>query len=302
MPVSVCRLCPRACGADRPSSRAEGGRYGVCGEARLPVVARAAVQRYEEPSNSGTRGSGTVFFSGCPLRCVYCQNRPISFGHAGRELTVPQLRRVMERLAAQGVHNLNLVTPTHFVPAIAEALAAPLPVPVVYNTGGYDTPETLRLLEGKVQVYLPDLKYALPEPAARYSAAPDYPQAAQAALLEMYRQTGPYRLDGEGMMVSGVLIRHLILPGGLENTRRVIDFVADAFPRGAVRFSLMSQYTPVDVPDGYPELRRRITRREYTRAVEYMLSRGIEDGYVQERSSAASEYIPAFDLTGVEDI
>lgn len=294
-----CRLCPRECAVLRPLSRTQSGAYGVCGEARLPVVARAAIHRFEEPCISGTRGSGTVFFCGCPLRCVYCQNRTISLSRAGREVTVEQLRAIFRRLTAQGVHNLNLVTPTHFTEAIIEALEEKPPVPVVYNTSGYERVETLARLEGKVQVYLPDMKYALVEPAERYSAAPDYPQVAMAAIREAFRQTGPYRLNEEGIMEKGVLIRHLILPNQLENTRRVIDFVADTFPKGSVKFSLMSQYTPVDVPASYAELSRRITRREYTRAYEYMLERGIEDGYVQERSSAEETYIPDFDLTGV---
>lgn len=277
-----------------------GERLGVCGMGRNPVVARAALHFWEEPCISGTRGSGTVFFSGCPLRCVFCQNRTISRDGFGKELRPDELRRVFDRLIESGAHNINLVTPTHFVDGILEAIGAGLPVPVVYNTGGYDAVETLRRLEGKVSVYLPDMKYALAEPARRYSGAADYPQAAADAIREMVRQTGPYRLDADGMLTRGVLIRHLMLPGGLDNTRRVIDFVADNFPKGSVLFSLMSQYTPIDLPDGYPELARRITSREYTRAQEYMLARGIEDGFVQARSAATDEYVPDFDLTGLD--
>ncbi|MBR3289512.1 MAG: radical SAM protein [Clostridia bacterium] len=300
-----CTLCPRRCGVNRPASRraiGAGERVGVCGMGRNPVVARAALHRWEEPCISGTRGSGTVFFSGCPLRCVFCQNRAISRDGFGKELTPAALRRVFDRLIEAGAHNINLVTPTHFVDGILEAIGEGLSVPVVYNTGGYESLETLRRFEGAVSVYLPDMKYALAEPARRYSGAADYPEVAAAAIREMFRQTGPFQLDADGMLVRGVLIRHLMLPGQLENTRRVIDFVADTFPKGSVLFSLMSQYTPVDLPDGYPELARRLTTREYTRAQEYMTERGVEDGFVQERSSSAERFIPEFDLTGLEGI
>ena len=296
----ACTLCPRRCGVIRPTDKT-GGRLGVCGMGQTPVVARAALHFWEEPCISGTRGSGTVFFSGCPLRCVFCQNRAISRDGFGKELTPAALRRVFGRLIEAGAHNINLVTPTHFADGILEAIGDGLPVPVVYNTGGYDSVETLRRFEGKVSVYLPDMKYALPEPAGRYSGAVDYPEVAAAAIREMVRQTGPFKLDADGMLVSGVLIRHLLLPGQLENTRRVIDFVADSFPKGTVLFSLMNQYTPIDLPEGFPELDRRVTTREYTRAQEYMQARGIEDGFVQARSSATDEYVPDFDLTGLDD-
>lgn len=264
-----------------------------------PRLARAALHFWEEPCISGKRGSGTVFFSGCSLRCVFCQNREISEKGFGADVSVERLREIFDQLVDKGAHNINLVNPTHFVPAIAQALERPLPVPVVYNTGGYDRVEALRCLEGKIQVYLPDMKYALPGPASRYSGAPDYPEVARAAILEMVRQTGPYRLDEEGMLTSGVLIRHLILPRNLENTRRVIDWVAGTFPSGTVLFSLMSQYTPCGDLSRVPETDRRLTRREQEAAEEYLFASGIEDGFVQERDSAAGEYIPPFDLTGV---
>ena len=277
-------------------------RVGVCGMGRRPVVARAALHFWEEPCISGTRGSGTVFFSGCPLRCVFCQNRPISRDGFGKELTPAGLRRVFDRLIEAGAHNINLVTPTHFSDAVLEAIGDGLPVPVVFNTGGYDAVDTLRRFEGKVSVYLPDMKYALADPASRYSGATDYPEVAAAAIREMVRQTGPYKLDENGMLIRGVLIRHLLLPGGLENTRRVIDFVADSFGKGTVLFSLMNQYTPMGLPDDFSELNRRVTTREYTRAQEYMLERGIEDGFVQARTSSTDRYIPDFDLTGLDDV
>lgn len=287
-----CRSCPRQCGVSRPG--------GFCRMGDQPKIARAALHLWEEPCISGEKGSGTVFFSGCSLRCVFCQNRPISEEGFGREVSVEGLRQIFERLINEGAHNVNLVNPTHFIDAIADALSEPLSVPVVYNTGGYDRVESLKKLDGKVQVYLPDMKYALSEPALRYSAAADYPEIAKAAILEMVRQTGPYQLDENGMLTRGVLIRHLILPRNLENTRRVIDWIADTFPKGTVLFSLMSQYTPCGDLSSYPEINRRLTRREQEAAEEYLFDKGWEEGFVQERDAADKLYIPSFDLTGVE--
>lgn len=265
----------------------------------LPTLARAALHRGEEPCISGKNGSGTVFFSGCSLRCVFCQNREISLGRFGKTVPVSRLREIFDELIAQGAHNINLVNPTPFTDAIVEALREPLPVPVVYNTGGYDRVETLRRLEGKVQVFLPDMKYALSDPAARYSGARDYPEVAAAAIREMVRQTGPYRLDESGMLTRGVLIRHLVLPGNLDNSRRVIDWVARTFSKGEVLFSLMSQYTPCGELSAFPEINRPLTPLEGKVIERYLFRSGIEDGYVQERDAAGSDWIPAFDLTGV---
>lgn len=289
----ICNLCPRSCGAERTEDRAG----GVCHMPAGPVVAKAMLHQWEEPCLVGDRGAGTVFFSGCNLRCHFCQNGIISQEGFGKPVTAARLREIFEELVAQGASCLDLVTPTHFAPVILEALGdKPWPVPVVWNCGGYEKPETLRLLEGKVQVYLPDLKYALPGPAKKYSAAEDYFDWASAAILEMFRQTGPYRMEN-GALKSGVLIRHLILPGELENTRRVIDWVAAAFRPGDVLFSLMSQYTPQ--PGAVGNLARHVTKAEYRAAVEYMENCGIVDGYTQERTSAKEEYTPAFDLKGV---
>ena len=216
----ICRLCPRECGAERTEGRAG----GICGQPSLPVAARAMLHRWEEPCLVGVHGAGAVFFSGCNLRCCFCQNGPISQGGIGKPLTAPHLREIFQKLVDLGAACLDLVTPTHFTPVILEALGdVPWPVPVVWNCSGYEKPDTLRLLEGRVQVYLPDLKYALPEPARTYSSAADYFDWASAAILEMFRQTGPYRMEA-GQLKSGVLIRHLVLPGELENTRRVIDW------------------------------------------------------------------------------
>ncbi|MBR3083313.1 MAG: radical SAM protein [Oscillospiraceae bacterium] len=292
--MSRCRLCPRRCGAERDRSP------GFCGVPAAPLVCRAAPHFGEEPCISGSRGSGAVFFAGCALGCVYCQNREISRGSAGVKLDVPALRDLFRRLADSGVHNLNLVTASHFSDMVAEALAGlRLEIPVVWNSSGYETVEQLRQLEGLVQVWLPDFKYADPMLAARYSAAPDYPQVALAAIQEMYRQAGPADLDGDGLLRRGVLIRHLILPGAAENTLRVIDAVEDHFPAQNILFSLMAQYTPMPGLDRWPELTRPVSREEYERCRSYLDFSEIEKGYVQELESAGTEQIPAFDGTGV---
>ena len=289
----ICKLCPRNCGAERTETK----RGGVCRQPSLPVAAKAMLHRWGEPCLVGEKGAGTVFFSGCNLRCCFCQNGPISQGEVGKPITAQRLREIFRELIAQGAACLDLVTPTHFTPVILEALGEePWPVPVVWNCGGYEKRSTLRLLEGKVQVYLPDLKYALPGPAKKYSAAEDYFEWASAAILEMFRQTGPYRMEN-GLLKRGVLIRHLILPGELENSRRVIDWVAETFQPGDVLFSLMSQYTPQ--PGAVGNLARHVTKAEYRSAVAYMENCGITDGFTQERTSAKEEYTPDFDLRGV---
>ena len=294
MLLPACRLCPRRCGA----RRTEEGGGGFCGQPALPVVARAALHRWEEPCISGSRGTGAVFFAGCSLRCAFCQNGDISRGGFGRRVTVPRLRQIFWELIRQGAQSIDLVTPTHFAPAVREALAEPLPVPVVWNSGGYERVETLRTLEGRVQVYLPDLKYADGGLAGDLSAAPDYPETARAAILEMFRQTGPCVLE-DGLLKRGVLIRHLILPGRMENTRRVIDWVAETFAPGQVLFSLMAQYTPQ--PGARGLLARRITGAELRAARAYLAACGVTEGYTQDLSSADGAFTPAFDLTGVEE-
>ena len=262
-----------------------------------PVVARAALHQWEEPPISGERGSGTVFFSGCSLGCVFCQNEQISHRDFGRPITVARLREIFFELIAQGAHNINLVNPTHYAHVVAQALEEPLPVPVVWNSGGYDRVETLRALEGKVQIYLPDLKYMTPEYARRYSGAADYPQVAQAAILEMYRQTGPCVCE-DGLLQRGVVIRHLLLPGRLAEAKAVMDWVAGHFAPGLVLFSLMSQYLPWGRAAQLPQLNRRVRPSEARAAEGYMADLGLE-GFCQESASAQADYIPPFDLTGV---
>ena len=291
-----CTLCPRLCGAERTETAGS----GFCRMPAGPVVARAGLHMWEEPCISGTRGSGTVFFSGCTLGCVFCQNHEISAQGVGKPVSVDRLREIFWELIRQGAHNINLVTPGHFAPWVAQALEPSLPVPVVCNTGGYERVETLRLLEGKVQVYLPDMKYALEEPARQLSGAGDYPAAARSAICEMFRQRGPYKLDADGMLVSGLLIRHLIMPGQELNSMDVIDFISEKFSEGDVLFSLMSQYTPMPGLERFPELQRRITQDTNSLLIEYMENSGITDGYWQEVEAATTEMIPDFDGTGVE--
>ena len=269
---------------------------GFCGLPATPVVARAGLHLWEEPCVSGARGSGAVFFSGCVLRCVYCQNHAISHENFGKPVSVERLREIFWELIGQGAHNINLVSPTPFAPAIREALAEPLPVPVVWNTGGYERVETLRSLEGRVQVWLPDLKYVDSGLSQDLSGAADYFGAASAAIREMVRQTGDYVLE-DGLLKRGVLIRHLMLPGQLENTKAVLDWVAETFRPGQVLLSLMAQYTPQPGAEGL--LSRRVTGAEYRAALRYMENLGITDGYCQDAASARAEYTPDFDLTGV---
>ena len=288
-----CTLCPRQCGVDRTA-----GQLGYC---RMPAqlrAARAAAHYWEEPVISGERGSGAVFFSGCTLRCRYCQNYEISALGNGVPLSSARLREVFERLLAEGAHNVNLVTPTQFLPDILPALTPKLPAPVVYNCGGYERVETLRALEGLVDVWLPDLKYSDNALARRLSGAGDYVQTAQAAILEMYRQTGPCVVE-DGLLKRGVLIRHLILPGQLDNSLGVLDWIARSFPRGSVAVSLMSQYTPAGPAKTEPPFDRRITREEYDAALSWLYLDGLTEGYAQGPEAASLDFVPDFDGTGI---
>ncbi len=288
-----CTLCPRRCGVDRTK-----GERGFCGMPDKLYAARAGAHYWEEPVISGSFGSGAIFFSGCTLRCAFCQNYTISDEHFGRELTPQALRAAMERLIDEGVQNINLVTPTHFLPSILPALKPKLPVPVVYNCGGYESVETLRQLEGKIDVYLPDFKYSDNALAKRLSAAPDYYETAAAAILEMYRQVGRPVIEDE-QMTRGVLLRHLVLPGFVDNSLGVLDWIAENFRSGDILVSLMSQYVPMGKAKAMPPLDRRITETEYDAVLSYMELLGIEDGFTQDFSAATSDYTPEFDLTGL---
>ena len=291
-----CSLCPRKCGAERT----ETNPAGICRSPLLPRVARAAAHFGEEPCIAGENGAGAIFFTGCNLRCVFCQNRDISRGQGGKLLTVSQLRETMLRLRDEGVDCIDLVTGTHYIPAIAEALSGiDLGIPVVWNTSGYESIEGLKMLEGLVQVYMPDFKYWDKALAKRYSMAEDYPQVAAAALKEMFRQVGPYGLDARGIMKKGMLVRHLILPGEKFNSMDVMDFLSEEFPEDSILFSLMSQYTPpAEGLEDYPELQCAVDAETNSRLIGYMQRRGL-NGYWQELSSATEELLPDWDLTGV---
>lgn len=297
--MAGCTSCPRNCGALRPLHLTDKPIPGFCQSPLSPVVARAALHGWEEPCISGTNGSGTVFFSGCHLHCVFCQNSSISLQRQGTEISVYRLRQIYEELINQGAHNINLVTPTHFIEAIIKSLNEPLPVPVVYNCGGYESVETLKRLEGKVQIYLPDFKYGDNEVAMRYSRCSAYRETAIAAIEEMYRQRSDMVLDEDGLLRSGVLIRHLVLPNHIDNTKQVIDWVAHRFHEGQVLFSLMRQYTPCGLAHQYEEINRPLTAEEYEEAEQYLFQSTIEDGFVQEEGADSTTFIPAFDGTGV---
>lgn len=288
-----CTLCPRRCGVDRTR-----GQLGFCKMPGQVHAARAGVHYWEEPVISGSFGSGAVFFSGCTLKCAFCQNYDISQENFGKPMTSAELRAAFERLIDEGVQNVNLVTPTHFLPDILPALEPKLPVPVVYNCGGYESVETLRQLEGKIDVYLPDFKYSDNALAKRLSSAPDYFETASAAILEMYRQVGKPVIEGDEMK-RGVLARHLVLPGCVDNSLGVLDWVAEHFRSGDILFSLMSQYVPMGRAAEMPPFDRRITELEYDSVLSYMMLLGIEDGYTQDFSSAERGYTPSFDLTGL---
>lgn len=291
----ICNLCPRQCGALRTDTQGA----GYCRQPALPVLARAALHQWEEPPISGTRGSGTIFFSGCSLGCVFCQNEEISHRDFGKPVSTARLAEICDELIAQGAHNINFVNPTHYAHVVRELQQTrPLPVPVVWNSGGYDRVETLKSLEGMVEIYLPDLKYLDSAPAQRYSAAPDYPETATAAIREMVRQTGPCQFDGEGLLKKGVIIRHLLLPGQLAGAKAVMDWVGREFAPGEVLFSLMSQYTPWGRAAEFPEIDRKLRKGEMRAAREYMENLALA-GFTQDGESAQRAYTPEFDLTGI---
>ncbi len=286
----VCDVCPRLCTVPRG--------HGYCGMGENPVVARAAPHFDEEPAISGTRGSGAVFFSGCALKCLFCQNAEISHGRFGKEITVEQLTGIYHALADQGVHNINLVNPSHWANEILRSLEGFHRLPVIWNSGGYDRAETIARMEGKISIYLPDLKYVDAGLSRRYSGAADYFRFAGPALREMLRQTGPARLDADGIMSSGTVVRHLILPGRADESKRVLDWIADNLPGAWV--SLMAQYMPMGPVAGVDELERRVMRDEYEEVLEHMFEIGLEDGYAQEMESSDRKYVPPFDLTGIK--
>ena len=285
MTYKNCKLCPRMCGVDR-----ESGERGYCGCPGEALVAKTMLHKWEEPVLAGSGGSGAVFFGGCTLGCRYCQNRAISGGPVGKPVDSQTLRKQMEDLIAQGAENIDLVTPTHFLPTILPALEPKLPVPVVYNCGGYERVETLRQLTGKVDIYLPDFKYSQARLAKSLSGAVDYFPVAKAAIREMVRQTGPVQWQGE-KVVRGTIIRHLILPGYVDNSLRILDWIGSAFAPGEVLVSLMRQYTPMGGLEA--PLDRRVTDEEYDAVLSWMYLNDLE-GFTQEAEAADSVFIPDF--------
>lgn len=292
--MAECTLCPRMCRADRAA-----GERGFCGESADIIVSRASLHMWEEPPISGSRGSGTIFFGGCNLRCVFCQNKMISSGGgARRSVSEQELADIMLSLEAEGAHNINLVTPTHFADRIAACLDSVRPklgIPIVYNSSGYESQSTLRMLDGLIDIYMPDLKYASPSLASDYSNAPDYPKVALTAIREMHRQVGSCAFDEAGIMKRGMIVRHLVLPACRKDSISALNALANAIPVGDVRLSLMSQYTPEFALDcAYKNLHRRLTTFEYNSVLDHALSLGFE-GYFQALSSASSQYTPKFD-------
>ena len=285
MDYQNCQLCPRMCGVDRTA-----GQRGFCGCPDTALVAKTMLHPWEEPALAGSGGSGAIFFGGCTLGCKYCQNRVISGGPVGKTVDAAQLRQIMVRLIDQGAENIDLVTPTHFLPTVAAALEEKLPVPVVYNCGGYERVEALRLLDGKVDIYLPDLKYAESALAESLSGAADYFPAATAAIREMVRQVGSPQWEGERLK-KGVIIRHLILPGQVENSLKVLDWIGDSFAPGEVLVSLMRQYTPMGLLPA--PMDRTVSNAEYDAVLSWMYLNNLQ-GFTQEATSAGEKFIPDF--------
>lgn len=287
-----CMLCPRKCGADRIT------HMGACNAPILPYIAKALLHMWEEPFISGKRGSGTIFFCGCNMKCVFCQNYDISTGIVGKQYDAQGIADIMLRLQDKGAHNINLVSPAPFVPVIMDAVMLAkkqrLSLPIVYNTNAYETVETLKKLDGLVDIYLPDLKYTDSVISKKYSGTEDYFEYAALAINEMYRQCGMLILDGEGMAKKGIAIRHLVLPGSVDETRRVLDYISEHFPKD-INLSLMSQYVPFYRAAEYPPLDRPLLKKEYKRAIEYGFSLGLTNILTQQMSSATAEYTPVFD-------
>lgn len=295
--MAHCVLCPRVCGANRLK-----GQKGYCQVDGTLRLGRAALHFWEEPCISGTKGSGAIFFSGCNMGCVFCQNHTLAIAEVGEAITVERLAAICLELQGQGAHNINLVTPTHYVPQIIEALhlskAEGLKIPIVYNTSGYEKVETLKSLEGLVDIYLPDFKYAQEELARKYSKAVNYFEYATLALQEMVRQVGTPVFDEEGMMQKGVIVRHLMLPGQLKNAKQVVSYLYETYGN-QIYVSLMNQYTPLPQASRYPELNRKVTKRGYEHLVNYALGLGLEQGFIQEGETAKESFIPAFNGEGV---
>ena len=296
--MSDCTLCPRKCHANRLA-----GQVGFCGQTAEITAARAALHYWEEPCISGTTGSGAVFFCGCNLQCVFCQNHNIAIGKSGRVVSPERLTEIFLELQAKGAANINLVTGTHFIPQIALALSSArtqgLTIPVVYNTGSYEEIASLELLEGLVDIYLPDLKYHSSDLSAKYSRAADYFEKASAAIAEMYRQTGTTVIDsGTGLMRRGIIVRHLLLPGETRDSKKILRYLYETY-RNDIYVSIMNQYTPLEHVAQIPALNRRVTDAEYSRVLVFAERLGIEQGFYQEGGTASESFIPEFDGEGL---
>ncbi len=291
-----CNICPRLCGKSRNL-----GEFGVCNVSDTVKIARAALHFWEEPCISGEFGSGTVFFSGCPLRCVYCQNREISGGEVGFEVSIQRLSEIFIEQQQRGAHNVNLVTPTQFIPQILKALEMAkrngFSLPLVYNTGGYERIESLKMLEGNIDVYLPDFKYFSPDLAKKYSKAEDYPEAAKAAFAEMVRQNPECVFDDDGIIKKGVIVRHMILPGRTEDSMKIIEYLYKTYG-DSIYLSIMNQYTPINM-EKYPEINRSVSKKEYDRVINYAIKIGVENAFIQEGGTVSESFIPAFNGEGV---
>ncbi len=292
METTICRDCPRACGICRDAA------HGVCGQSNALRIARAAPHYWEEPAISGTNGSGTIFFSGCNLRCIFCQNAEIASEGVGTEVSPSLLVEIMLRLQARGVHNINLVTPTHYtrhlIPVLQAAKAAGLTIPIVWNSSAYESPEMLRKLEGLVDIYLPDFKYLREKTAAEYSKAPDYPHVAKAAIAEMYRQVGAPQFDAQtGLMTKGVQIRHLVLPAHAQEAREILWYLHEIYGT-EIGISIMNQYTPMPKVAEHPVLSRKVTPHEYETVVRYAEQIGFCNALIQEGEAASESFIPPF--------
>lgn len=288
-----CQLCPRKCGANRSE------RKGFCGESEKLRVARASLHMWEEPPISGQNGSGTVFFSGCNLGCVFCQNHEIAHDHKGREISPENLAEIFLVLQKRGAANINLVTAVHFIPHVIKALdiakCLGLSIPIVYNSSGYESVETLRLLKGYIDVYLPDYKYRSPLLAERFSKAKNYPETAEHALAEMVSQTGPCVFDENGMIKKGVIVRHLVLPGHTDDSMAVLEYLHKTYG-DRIYISIMNQYTPMRKYEAYPELSRKLTTYEYGKVIKFAQKIGIRNGFLQSGETAKESFIPSFDI------
>ena len=303
MQKNNCNLCPRNCFVDR-----DNGKTGYCGQTDKLYVARADLHMWEEPCISGKEGSGTVFFCGCTLRCIFCQNHQIALGKEetgekiGKEVSISRLKDIFLELQKKGANNINLVTGTHYIPQIAEALrlakAEGLVIPIVYNTSGYEKKESLRMLESLVDIYLPDMKYVSKELSKEYSNAPDYFEIASEALKEMVRQVGEPEFDDRGYIQKGVIVRHLVLPGSTKDSKAVLEYLWNTYG-DRIYISIMNQYTPMEQIKNYPLLSRKVTKREYQKVVDYALSLGWENGFIQEGETAKESFIPDFHGIGV---